>query len=105
MEMFVSEPLEVVGETRDLRDMAGGLPGLPVRFRWRGGVYAVVDREATWKASSPEGGRPGNEMYLRRHYYRLRMGDGSHWTVYFERQARRGASPKRRWYLYTVETG
>lgn len=100
---FVSEPIAPVGGTADLSAMARGEPGLPNGFEWQAARFEIVERLEQWKQSSPEGGRAGNEVYLRRHYYRLRMSDGAIWVVYFARQAARSASPKRRWYLYTVE--
>ncbi len=99
MDEFVSEPLAPRAGTFDAGQMAAGLPGLPGGFVWRGESRAVVEVVETWKQSSPEGGRAGNERYLRRHYYRLRMSDESEWTVYFVRQTPRSGSPKSRWFL------
>jgi hypothetical protein len=97
---FVSEPIVPFRGTFDAQAMSRGEPGLPRGFTWRGTAYDVVERLARWKHSSREGGRAQGELYLRRHYYRLRMSDGSVWTVYFTRQASPGGSPKRRWFLY-----
>lgn len=83
--------------------MAAGLPGLPAAFVWRQATWAVVERLEAWKQSAPEGGRADGERYLRRHYFRLRVSDGSVWTVYFVRQAPKSVSPKRRWFLYAIE--
>ncbi|MEK7755897.1 MAG: hypothetical protein AAB385_01665, partial [Planctomycetota bacterium] len=54
--------------------------------------------------SSREGARAGGELYLRRHCFRLRMSDDTIWTVYCTRQAPRSGDPKKRWFLYTIET-
>ncbi|MBN2445161.1 MAG: cytoplasmic protein [Phycisphaerae bacterium] len=105
MEEFVSEPIEPVAGTFDTAAMARGEPGLPAGFLWHGEKFDVLERLETWKQSSPEGGRHDAEVYLRRHYYRLRMSDGAIWTVYFTRQARAGGSPRRRWFLYSKKTG
>jgi hypothetical protein len=81
--------------------MGRGEPGLPSGFTWRGNSVTIVERLETWKHSSREGGGAG-DLYLRRHYYKLRMSDGSIWTVYFVRQTPRTGSPKNRWFLYTI---
>lgn len=100
MDEFLSEPLNPVGGF-DTAAMATGAPGLPTAFDWRDARYTVVETLARWKTTSPEHGKAGNEVYLRRHYFKLRMSDGSAWTVYFTRQPARGGSPKTRWFLYS----
>jgi len=103
MTEFVSEPIVPRAGTFDTAAMARAEPGLPDAFGWRGDWHDIAAVLETWKASSPEGGRPGGELYLRRHYFKLRMTDGAAWTVYFERQARPGAPAKQRWFLYTLD--
>jgi hypothetical protein len=103
MQEFVSEPIHPCPGTFASSQMATGLPGLPRAFTWRGEKREVLAILHSWKHSSPEGGRPDAEVYLRRHYFRLRMSDDTVWTVYFLRQAPRGGSPKRRWFLYEIE--
>ena len=100
---FISETIVPRQGTFDARAMARGEPGLPCGFTWRGTPYDVVERMAQWKHSSREGGRAQGELYLRRHYYKLRMSDGAVWTVYFTRQPSPSRSPKRRWFLYEIE--
>lgn len=100
-EAFISEPISPLAGERDTAAMARGEPGLPSGFRWRDGDFLIAKRIDRWKASSPEGGKRGNEVYLRRHYYVLQMSDQTRWTVYFTRQA--GSKPKARWFLYTIE--
>lgn len=102
MEQFISEPIRPLPGGFDTAAMAAGLPGLPRGFLWRGREHVVAARLEAWKQSAPEGGRAGGELYLRRHYHRLRMADGTVWTVYFTRQAARGGSPRRRWFLYSI---
>jgi len=81
--------------------MAAGEPGLPKRFLWRGHEYAVVNVLRKWKESGPC--RHGNgEVYLRKHWFEVLTTSGQRMTVYFQRQARRGSSPKARWWVYTV---
>jgi len=103
MTEFVSEPIRPRAASFDTAAMGRGEPGLPVAFEWRGTWYEVLERVAQWKESAPEGGKTGGEVYLRRHCYKLRMSDGSTWTVYCVRQPPRSGSPKALWYLYTVE--
>lgn len=102
---LVSEPLAARAGSFDAAAMARGEPGLPRGFRWRERDVDVREVLETWKESSAEGGRAGGELYLRRHYFRLRMSDGLVWTVYFTRQSPRSGSPKARWFLYTVGEG
>ena len=103
MPEFVSENIVPHPGAFDARAMGRGEPGLPRGFTWRGASYAVVETLAQWKHSTREGGRAQGELYLRRHYYKLRMSDESTWTVYFVRQSPKSGSPKRRWFLYTIE--
>ena len=103
MSEFVSEAITPDSASFDLSAMGRGEPGLPGAFRWRGVTYDVVDRLEQWKQSAREGGKRGGELYLRRHYYRLRMSDGAVWTVYFVRQTPKSGSAKQRWFLHTVD--
>lgn len=107
MDDFISEPLKPVGDKFDLAAMSRGEPGLPAAFEWRGETYQVRVILEKWKTSSPEGGSPTREVYLRRHYYRLRMSDGLVWVVYFTRQSltpkRTGTAAKQRWFLYSTD--
>jgi hypothetical protein len=103
MAELISEPIAPHPGTFDTSRMARGEPGLPTGFTWRDDPVEVVERLGAWKQSSREGARAGGDLYLRRHYYRLRMSDGCIWTVYFVRQTPRSGSPKTRWFLYTRE--
>ncbi len=103
MEEFISEPIQPHKGTFDAGPMAAGLPGLPRGFQWRGTSYEIVARLDAWKQSGPELGRADGERYLRRHCFRLRMSDGSIWTIYFTRQPLKSGSAKRRWYLLSIE--
>lgn len=99
MAEFISEPIFPAGAP-DAAAMARGEPGLPPAFRWRGEQFQIVACLEYWKFTSREGSRAGGDVYLRRHYHRLRMSDGREWIVYFVRQMPRSGSPKRRWFLY-----
>lgn len=83
--------------------MARGEPGLPNAFTWRGRTFDILATLDQWKHSEHESARADGELYLRRHYYKLRMSDDSVWTVYFIRQTPKSGLPKRRWFLYTIE--
>lgn len=100
---FVSESITPLEGTFDTARMALGEPGLPGGFRWRAETFQVVEKLSAWKESTREGGRPDGELYLRRHYYKIRMSNRSTWTVYLIRQASGCSNPKKRWFLYLVE--
>ena len=98
---FVSEALTPFGRSLQASAMAAGLPGLPEGFRWRGREYGIAEVLEQWRELSPcRNGSP--ERYLRKHWYRLRMADGSVMNVYFERQPRSPRLRKRRWWLFSV---
>lgn len=102
MAELISEPITPFGKDFDAQAMSRGEPGLPSAFTWRDSVYhidAVLDR---WKLSSREGATAQGELYLRRHYFRLRMTDSQTWTIYFIRQAPRSGKLSARWFLYTI---
>ncbi len=102
MNQFISESITPGAGQFDAVAMARGEPGLPAEFEWRSRTFKIVEKQDQWKQSSPEGGRAGAEVYLRRHYYKLLMSDASVWTVYFVRQSPRSGSKKRRWFLYAI---
>ena len=103
MAELISESITARKGTFDASRMGRGEPGLPTGFDWRGDSIDIEERLETWKHSAREGARAGGELYLRRHYYRLRMSDNTIWTVYFTRQAPRSGDAKARWFLYTIE--
>ena len=103
MPEFVSESIAPIRGNFDASAMARGEPGLPAGFTWRDAEYRVVALRGKWKESSPEGGKVGNEVYLRRHYFDLKMDDSRNWTVYFTRQTSASGSVTNRWFLYTIE--
>ncbi|MFQ5414374.1 MAG: DUF6504 family protein, partial [Phycisphaerae bacterium] len=86
-----------------LAGMGRGEPGVPDAFVWRSDTFDIVEHIAAWKESSREGAHAQGEAYLRRHYHRFRMHDGSVWTVYFLRRTPASGNPKSRWFLYTID--
>ncbi len=101
MKRMVSEPILPEAESFDASAMVAGTPGLPGAFVWRGVKHRVVACETVWKSLRPEVG--GGELYLRRHYYALRMDDSARWVVYCLRQPSSTAGGRHRWFLYTIE--
>ena len=103
-EDFVGEPIEPAAGTGDTAAMARGEPGLPARFTWRKTEYRVVAVVSNWKTSGPC--RNGSdELYLRRHWFRIRTDPPATMTVYFDRQARNRKKPTARWWLYSWRNG
>ncbi len=103
MAELISESIVPRAGTFDAERMGRGEPGLPDGFTWRSQSFDVVELLEAWKHSSREGARAGGELYLRRHYFKLRMSDDRVWTVYFVRQTPRSGDAKKRWFLYTTE--
>ena len=100
-EEFISEPLKPIAGTFNCAAMTRGEPGLPSRFTWRDSEYEVDEVLEAWKETGPcKSGGP--EMYLRKHWYRIRTASGAEMKLYFERQARSGRERTRRWWLYTI---
>ncbi len=116
---FVSEPLAPQEGSGLASAASPGEPAVPARFTWRQERWLLRGVLRKWTTSGPC--RNGSaEKYLRRHYYQVHVtgeegeyvsassgrGDrqgGLVLTIYFERQPRRGQSPKARWYVYTID--
>jgi hypothetical protein len=99
---FVSQALVPLGKGFDAAAMATGAPGLPQHFSVGKREYHLADVLDTWKESTPCR-HSGREMYLRKHWYRLITTDGVEMSVYFERQTKRGSSPTKRWWVYSMK--
>ncbi len=109
-EEFISESIAPVAGSFKTAAMTRGEPALPAGFVWRDRQYEVAEVIEAWKETGPcRSG--GGEQYLRKHWYKIRTGDGLGMTIYFERQPRsKSSSPARdalrrkaRWWLYTLE--
>jgi hypothetical protein len=98
-EQFVSEAIEPKAGSFDASAMARGEAGVPSEFSWRGKAYVVEGVLASWKGTRTDRG----EVYLKRHWFRVRVSGGQCMVIYCERQATPGRSPKRRWWVYIVE--
>lgn len=105
-EQFISEPItpETGSFSTDL--MATGLASLPLAFVWRNRRYEITECLDHHKQSAPEGWVEGRERYLRRQVFAVRLDTGQNATIYLERHARRGSSPRaarQRWFLYSID--
>jgi hypothetical protein len=103
-EKFIGEELKAVPGTFDAAAMARGEPGLPLRFTWRSTQYHVVAVIEKWKSTGPC--RHGSdELYVRRHWFKIRTEPRAEMTVYCDRQAKERRRPKARWWIYSVAGG
>jgi hypothetical protein len=100
-ERLISEEIHPVAGSFDMAGMAAGEVGLCERFVWRGEEHAVAELLETWKQLSPRFS-PGEDRYLRRHWFRIRTRGGLEMKLYFERQGRPGAKRRSRWFIYTL---
>jgi hypothetical protein len=101
---FVSEPIVPVAGTFDAAGMSRGEPGLPGKFHWRGKEIIVAQQLERWKDHG-DCRHGSGERYVRRHGYRVRIGDGSILRLYFQRSVGRGKlSPRARWWLHSIES-
>jgi hypothetical protein len=101
---LISEAIEPLWEEEANRPFLAGEPILPARFRWRGEEYRIEEVLETWKEYS-SGSRQMPDRYLRKHWFHVRTGDGSHMKIYFERSARSKGTERARWWLFTVVKG
>ena len=98
---FVSECIQPAGGAFAL-PAAIGEPALPLRFTWQGRTCEVREVQRQWKELDPDRTHGSGQLYLRRHWFELRMTDGSLWTVYFLRQPASGRRASARWWLYRM---
>lgn len=100
-EQFISESIKPDKDTLNTTHMSRGEPGMPARFTWRDSQYTVAEVLESWK----ESGRcthGSHEMYLRKHWFKIRTVSGEVMKLYFERKARSTKQAKARWWLYTL---
>ena len=101
MGTFVSESITPLFDEGTGFPIGPGEPIVPSGFIWREREYRVQSVLETWKESGPC--KSGSaERYLRKHWYRVRMTDGTEMEIYFERQARSPKQRKKRWWLFSV---
>ncbi|MCK6457039.1 MAG: DUF6504 family protein [Phycisphaerae bacterium] len=99
---FVSEPIRPDAGTFDADAMARGEPGLPAGFTWRDRHYTITSVESCWKESEACD-HASDERYYRKRYFRVRVDTGELMTLYALRHMKHSESPKKRWWLFTVE--
>jgi phosphoribosylglycinamide formyltransferase-1 len=102
---FVGESITPQPGTFDVSAMAKAEPGLPSHFTWRGTEYRVFEVLDTWKSLT--GCVSGaDEMYVRKHWFRIRTVTGEIMVLYCDRHRRQGKQGKKdRWTLYSIEKG
>jgi hypothetical protein len=107
--VFVSEPIEPEPGSFSTDAMATGLAALPGAFRWRGRRYVIVRCLRHAKQGDFEGHSIGGDRYLRRQTFDVELDTGEVAQIYVLRNAPRGArrdgAARRRWFLYSIETG
>lgn len=96
---FLSERLQPVGDEFALA-AAIGEPALPLRFRWRKQTCEIAAVLRQWKEFEADRTHGSGQRYLRRHWFELRLTDGTRWTIYFLRQPGSRRAAKARWWLY-----
>ena len=98
---FVSEPIKPVVATADPDAMAGGGPGLPREFTWRGKILGIAGVLRTWRETGPCK-HGSSESYVRKHWFEVETTTGRRAKIYFERQPRDGKRTNR-WWLFSIE--
>jgi hypothetical protein len=97
---FISEAITPVDASFATSYMCTGEPGLPVRFRWRDTLYKVARVLEKWK-STGDCRHGSGEQYVRKHWYRVEVTDGTQMEIYFDRKPR-SRKNKQRWWLANI---
>jgi Family of unknown function (DUF6504) len=92
---FVGRPLAVAGDGF-ITPANGSRPPVPRAFVWEERTLVVTALLRSWRSTKSDRG----DTYLKRHWFELETACGLKIEVYYDREARRGASP---WWLYTVQ--
>jgi hypothetical protein len=103
-ESLISEAIEPLMDDLAERPFLAGEPIVPGRFRWRGSEYRIETIIESWKEYT-DGSRSMPERYLRKHWFHVRVSDGTAaftMKIYFERQVRSKGTARARWWLYTI---
>lgn len=99
-ERFVCEPVDVPAASFDASVMAGGLPGVPSAFVWRGREYrvrSVLSCRRTLRRCRNGSG----ERYVGRHEFRVETECGMELTMY----RLRSGSRRDKWTLLSIRGG
>ncbi len=98
---FISEMIQPADQSFDTSRMMMGEPGLPKSFNWRNKQLKIIRVIKQWK----ETGRcthSASEMYLRKHWYEVKLDTGEGARIYFQRQSKSN-NKKSRWCLFSIE--
>lgn len=95
MRKFVGRPLLPEGDGF-VTPATGSEPPLPRALRWQDGTIVIVAIRRAWRSTRSDRG----DSYLKRHWYEVETAAGEIATLYYDREARRGAP---QWWLYAVE--
>ena len=100
-EKFISEQIIPVSNAIDVEGMSRGEPGFPFRFKWRETEYSVEEILEKWKGTA-QCSHGSNEIYLRKHWFKIVTTTGENMKIYFERQPKSKRQVKSRWWLFSV---
>jgi hypothetical protein len=92
---FVSRPLVPAGEGF-VTPASGSEPPVPSAFIWGDRVLGVTAVLRSWRSGKTDRG----DTYLKRHWFELQTACGHRIEVYYDREARHGAS---QWWLYVID--
>ncbi|HKE35887.1 MAG TPA: DUF6504 family protein [Candidatus Baltobacteraceae bacterium] len=95
MPRFISAPLTQLGD-EFVTAPDGSAPPIPRAFTWKEGELHVIGVLRSWRSSKNDRG----DTYLKRHWFELQTAGGLRIQIYYDREARKGAS---HWWLYTIE--
>jgi hypothetical protein len=100
-ERFIGESIEPLPGEFDPQGMGAGLPGLPLRFRWRGEIHEVAEVLSSGRELRPDTGG-STERYARRRWFHLRTAGGLEMKIYCDRYPRTAGERKKPWRLYSL---
>ena len=100
---FIGERIEPVAGTLDPARMARGEPGLPQRFRWRGGEHEITAVLETGRITG-DCTHGSGEKYVRKHWYRVRTTAGTELRITFNRRARTAQELRDGWWIQSLTT-
>jgi phosphoribosylglycinamide formyltransferase-1 len=99
---FVSETIVPLAASFDTAGMATGGPGVPKRFRWRAEEVEVAEVLESWKEYG-DCTHGSGERYVRKHGFRVRLGDGRVLRLYFQRHFGKQRASRTRWWIQSLE--
>lgn len=94
MRRFASAALTPLGDGF-ITTADGSAPPIPNVFSWKEGEFHVTRVLRSWRSTKTDRG----DTYLKRHWFELETAERQRIEVYYDREARKGAS---HWWLYTI---